>query len=291
MKKCAFNCPKSIYLSEKIRKFGHFKRKSDSKKIQRYFCAHCKSSFSSATTSDLCGQNKRRLNNPVYQLLSSGVSQRRAAGLLNIHCKTVVRKFRFMSLKLGNTDNLSKINLAINDVREIQFDHMETFEHTKLKPISILVVVEKTSRSILASVACPSPAKGLLVEKSLKKYGRRKDERTAVMKDTFKKLRHKYPNIEKIESDKSPLYMNVIKNIFPKANYKQFKGRRGCVTGQGELKAGGRDPLFALNHTCAMFRANMNRLFRRTWCTTKKNEELQRHLNLYSCYHNTKLVN
>ena len=42
------------------------------------------------------------------------------------------------------------------------------------------------------------------------------------------------------------------------------------MTGQGELRDKRFDPMFALNHTCAMLRANINRLFRRTWCTSKR---------------------
>ena len=69
------------------------------------------------------------------------------------------------------------------------------------------------------------------------------------------------------------------------------KGRRGCVVGQGELKAIGFDPIFAFNHTAAMLRANMNRLFRRTWCTTKTIRGLEDHLALYVKYHNEELLN
>jgi hypothetical protein len=59
------------------------------------------------------------------------------------------------------------------------------------------------------------------------------------------------------------------------------------VTGQGELKKTTHDPLFAINHTLAMLRANINRLIRRTWCTTKKPERLIDHLWIYIRYHNT----
>jgi hypothetical protein len=56
--------------------------------------------------------------------------------------------------------------------------------------------------------------------------------------------------------------------------------------GQGELKRGGFDLLFALNHSCAMVRDNLKRLSRRTWCTTKRPDRLQCLLNLYICAHN-----
>jgi hypothetical protein len=50
--------------------------------------------------------------------------------------------------------------------------------------------------------------------------------------------------------------------------------------GQGELKRGGFDPLFSLNHTAAMFRDRLKRLSHRTWCTTKRPDRLQLLLDL-----------
>jgi hypothetical protein len=60
--------------------------------------------------------------------------------------------------------------------------------------------------------------------------------------------------------------------------------------GQGELKAGGFDPLFSLNHSFAMARANMNRLFRRSWCTNKLPQRLALHFAMYALYHNLILI-
>jgi hypothetical protein len=39
-----------------------------------------------------------------------------------------------------------------------------------------------------------------------------------------------------------------------------------------------------------MLRANVNRLFRRTWCTTKKAQALVHHLAIYADYHNSVLT-
>src|ERR1700690_3259550 len=84
----------------------------------------------------------------------------------------------------------------------------------------------------------------------------------------------------RITTDENPRYPGWLAPHFPKADHRKHKGRRGCAVGQGELKKNGRDPLFDLDHTCAMIRANINRLFRRTWCTTKKPERLAAHLAL-----------
>jgi len=85
-------------------------------------------------------------------------------------------------------------------------------------------------------------------------------------------------------------YPAAIKKHFPKATHRQYKSIRGCVTGQGELKKTQFDPLFSINHTLAMLRAKINRLVRRTWCTTKKNERLEDHMALYVDYHNRILI-
>ncbi len=45
---------------------------------------------------------------------------------------------------------------------------------------------------------------------------------------------------------------SLIKAILDPSSHQRFKGRRGCIVGQGELKVGGFDPLFSLNHTYAM---------------------------------------
>ena len=94
----------------------------------------------------------------------------------------------------------------------------------------------------------------------------------------------------RIFSDQNPHYEPDVKKHFPEALYKTYKGRRGCVVGQGELKSGGFDPLFCLNHTAAMLRANMNRLFRRTWCTTKTVFGLEDHIAIYARAHNERIL-
>jgi len=52
-----------------------------------------------------------------------------------------------------------------------------------------------------------------------------------------------------VKSDESQHYPQPIKNFFSQARHHSYKGKRGCVVGQGELKRGGFDPLFSLNHT------------------------------------------
>lgn len=270
-----------------IRK-GSFFRKSDQTLQKRYFCKPCEKYFSSASLSPCYRQKKRQLNPDVFRYLVSGVSQRRLAMLLKINRKTIVRKFLF----LGSWSQyyLAEHRKESPIVTEMQFDDLETFEHSKLKPLSVVMAVETGTRRILGFKVARMPAKGLLVQRSLKKYGKRKDERKAKRQELFSELQPFVDGLAVIKSDESPHYPACVRNFFPQSLHKIYKGRRGCVVGQGELKAGGFDPIFSLNHSFAMLRASINRLFRRTWNTTKKPERLSAHIAMYALYHNLYLI-
>lgn len=235
-------------------------------------------------------QKKRKINSEVDRLLNSTVSQRRAAKLLGVNRKTVVRKFRFMAeqARLVHEDWLK--NLEPSSISFVQFDDLETSEHSKCKPLSVSLAVEPKTRKILGFQVSRMPAKGHLARIAFQKYGTRPDERPQGWNALFSSLKKVvHPKAEWL-SDENPHYPRYLKAHHPQANHRTVKGQRGCVVGQGELKKVVFDPLFSLNHTCAMLRANMNRLLRRTWCTTKKIQGLEDHLSIYVRYHNEVLT-
>ncbi|WP_374029976.1 hypothetical protein [Bdellovibrio bacteriovorus] len=267
---------------------GSFLRQSDQTRQSRYFCKPCKKHFSLATFSPCYRQRKRHLNPRLFEVFVSGVSQRRAAFIFKVNRKTVIRKFIFLGL--ASYHYLLEDRKRYPVSTEIEFDDLETFEHSKLKPLSVIAAIETGSRRILGFKVARMPAKGLLVKRSLKKYGRRKDERKSKRIELFKELRPYVCENALIKSDENPHYLPDVARFFPKCRHKAYKGQRGCVVGQGELKGGGYDPLFSLNHSYAMFRASVNRIFRRTWNTTKKPERLSLHLAMYALYHNLFLI-
>lgn len=246
--------------------------------------------MSQATTHPCYRQKKRRVNYPLYKLLCSGVSLRRSAKILNVHRTTIVRKFRFLAHQARLRHGTFLRELANHPFNIVQFDEMETFEHTKMKPLSIPLAVTK-NRFILGAEVASIPAKGLLADKARSKYGYRRNERAKVIGQLFEKLKTVVVDSVKFESDQSPSYPSLIAKYFPNAQHVTTPGLRGCVVGQGELKATSWDPLFSLNHTAAMLRANLNRLARRTWCTTKIPQGLRDHLALYIDYHNRFVLN
>jgi hypothetical protein len=213
---------------------------------------------------------------------------------LKIDLKTVARKLVFLGsiAKRERLELLKMLSQEGNQIEKCQFDELETFEKTKCLPLSVPLVVgrgEKHNRWILSFRVAAMPAKGPLTQISRKKYGRRKDERQREVKALFEELSPVLRPDVKITTDQNPKYPGWIKAQFPKARHVTTKGRRGCSTGFGELKRIGFDPLFSLNHSCAMLRANINRLARRTWYTTKRADRLAAHLEIYIRYHNRML--
>ena len=266
---------------------GKYRRTSDSQTVQRYFCKTCGKHFSAATNQSCYWQKKRQLNFTLAQHRSNSVSLNASARMLNINRKTVVRKFLLHGQECEEVLRDMTRNGAIASTME--FDDLECFEHTKLKPLSITLAVEHRTRRILGFEVSRMPAKGRLAELSRKKYGQRIDERAKGRDNLFRNISCHIANDALIKSDQNPHYPNDIKKHFPNATHQTTKGRRGCVVGQGELKKIGFDPLFSLNHTCAMLRANINRLLRKTWCTTKKPERLKLHIAIYAVAHNKHL--
>lgn len=281
-------CPHCNNSKAIIKKSGFYSKKCGrSPRIQRYFCHSCKKSFSNQTATLTFRDQKPHVYSHVFRLACSSMSQRRMAELLNLHRDTVARKIKKLAREARRQTQMTRPSIK---AEHVIFDEMETFEHSKCKPLTIAVAVDEKSRRILSLDVAQMSPKGHLVEIARKRYGRRPDRRKFALRKMVIAIKESSPGLKTLKSDESPRYAPLVKRHFPKIHYQQFKGRRGCVVGQGELKAGGRDPLFALNHTCAMVRDNLKRLSRRTWCTTKKPERLQDLLDLYQWFHNKKLT-
>jgi hypothetical protein len=290
VKRGCFNSTCTFYKKEEyIISNGSYWRKGDSRKIQRFKCTYCGKNFSQATFSLSKWQKKRRVNILVQKLLSSGVSIRRSAIILKIDRKTVTRKLCYLALKaqMNHQAYLQKLQTA--PIMEIQLDDLITIEHTKLKPLTVTVVVNSENRVILSAHVGRIPAFGHLADLSRKKYGLRPSEHKKSLTKVFKNIRPVVAQNATIKTDEHKLYSMFIRKNFPRATHQQYKSEPASIAGQGELKKVIFDPLFSINHTLAMLRANINRLFRRTWCTTKLPEKLQMHLNLFIDYYNRQL--
>jgi transposase-like protein len=284
------NCPNfNCACPENIIRDGTFKRHEDSKFIQRYRCKSCGTRFSSATFTWTYRQKKRRVNSPLLKLLSSGVSMRRSAILLGLNKRTVERKLPFLARRCRKL-NERHLHKYKGRVFNIQIDDLITKENSKLKPLSVSIAVDEDRRTILGVEVSQIPAFGLLSKFALKKYGHRKDEHFDGLTRLFQKITPIVSPEVNIKSDEHQRYPGFISAYLPRARHQAFKSERGCVVGQGELKKVGFDPLFIVNHTCALLRANVNRLIRKTWCTTKDKMRLKDHLDVFIYFYNQGLL-
>ena len=190
---------------------------------------------------------------------------------------------------LGSICELRNQKSAIHyrTVTDIQFDELQTIEHSKCKPLSVAMAVSKKDRKILGFRVSSMPATGHLAKISRKKYGARPDHRKAGMMALFKELSQFLSPTVRFSSDECLFYKGVVKQHFPKSIYQQYLGKKGAIAGQGELKKNRFEPIFSINHTFAMLRANISRLIRKTWNTTKKVSCLIKHLHIYIWMHNT----
>lgn len=291
MKKTCVHCESESRSSEyqfTLRKAGFYKRKSDCRIVRRFLCVRCGKESSAATRNPCYRQKKRNLNHEIKTQLASGVSQRRIARNLRISRSTVARKLIFLGEQAEK--KLAQKNRTLSKASIVEFDDLETFEHTKCKPLSVTLAVEHKTRRILSYKVSQMPAKGHLVKLAMKKYGPRKDKRSGARKALFNELKELVEPNALFKSDENPHYPLDLQRAFPDSTHERHKGQRGSIVGQGELKKIRFDPLFSLNHTCAMFRANVNRLFRKTWCTTKVPRRLELHLAIYSEFHNSSLI-
>lgn len=273
-----------------LQKCGRYTRKSDGRRVQRYRCSQCKKYTSDAVLSTCYGQNKRHLNRTVERLLCSAVSQRRIALILGVTRTTVARKFEFLAAEAARKNKKWREEIEPSSISKVYIDEMEDRIHTKCKPVSIALCVSPDRKILGHQSSRMRPKNKKLNELSKKKYPSwTPEERNGFERLVVSLQPILHQNVE-VCSDEKSFYPKILNKHFPLSHHKRFRSRRAVVAGQGELKEGGRDPLFALNHTCAMLRANINRLVRRTWCTSKKISSLQKHIEIYTHFHNSILT-
>lgn len=273
------------------KKDGYYFRADDSRYIQRYKCKICGKKYSASTHKLEYRQKKRRFNQRIREDYAGGKCMNRMSLNLGLHPKTIQRKIEYLATKARQSQHELHKQLRHEKALEVQFDDLITSVHTKLKPVSVSVVINPAERFILGAIVSEIPAFGKIAELSRRKYGRRQNKHTKNLDLLLEKLKPIiHPNAE-FKTDEHKRYPELIQKQFPKSTHLKYKGVRAAVAGFGELKSKRYDPLFGINQILAMFRANINRLFRRSWNTTKKENHLQDHIDIFVDYFNEVLRN
>lgn len=278
-----YSCPHCC--KKDFRKKGFYYRKISKTYIPRYFCFTCQKNFSTQTLTKNYRQKRPDLNQLILKSLTSGTTMRKTAKNLNCNYKTVYRKFLWLS-ELAKYHHQSKEFF----IQELQFDEMESIEHTKLKPLTIALAVSE-SYQLLGVQVGTIPAKGLLSNLSRKKYGPRLDQSSQAVEKLLRSL--KVSPMAKsflIKSDSKPSYKKIVADVFPSQFHETHiarenkEKRRELKYTLAEKKIF--DPIFAANQRMAKLRDHIKRLTRRSWCTTKKLINLESHVYLFMAENN-----
>lgn len=272
-------CPNSLCSSDpktfRYIKKGYYRTGHDRQQVPRYQCKACGKYFSTHTVSPTYQQKKPALNKQIYNLYVSGMNQRRIARVLGIDRKTVTRKFLFMARR-ARTIHEEKIKSGKLKTSFVQFDEMETFEHTRLKPLSIAIAVRPKTGEIIDLQVASMKCHGKLSSVARRLYGHREDTREAAREDVLKAVSNCSKEKITIASDGLKTYKNEVSLWVPNATLVQKKRNPNETY----------DRLFSLNLLCAKLRNDLSRMGRKTWVTTKAQWALQAHLDLYIAWNN-----
>ena len=128
------SCPGCRTGSTCVERDGHFFRRCDSRKVQRFRCKSCQRGF----------------------------SQRRLAVFLGISRTTLVRRIRFLAQEARERHWRALLKRVSSTGRfaNVQCDDLHTFGHSKCKPTSVCVVVDADERFILGHSMAQIPASG-----------------------------------------------------------------------------------------------------------------------------------
>ncbi len=271
--------------------FGSFRTERLRQIVPRYQCRHCGRHFSAHTQRATYRQKRADLNGIIFNLLCSGMTQRRIARVVGCNPKTVARKFLFLANYFASfhEQHLKSGELSFSSA---QFDEMESFEHTRLKPLGIALAVSGEREKVIDVKVAQLGYKGRLAALAFRKYGPREDltpkARAQVLKSVEVSLR-KTPK-PTIISDAKPIYSCEIKQAFRERDvlHLSFANRKRLLefTTNPLRRRNENDPLFRLNHTAARIRHDLSRMMRKVWTTTKKVHCLQAHLDLFVAYYN-----
>ena len=165
----------------------------------------------------------------------------------------------------------------------VQIDQLESFEHTRAKPVTIAIAVREKTGQILGVRVGRVSTSGKLATLGREVYGWVVDEQEQTVKGLLVDIRSAVASGAAFVSDKAKRYPGWIREVFPDAQLERYKSRAGAWK-RGAPKEF--DPMFRVNNTFAKLRNDLGRLARKTWVTTKSRAALERHLWLYVAWTN-----
>lgn len=212
----------------------------------------------------------------LYGMLCSGVTLRRSAKLLKCSYNTIRSRLPWLATKARGL-HAGALASGVLDTSYILFDEMQSFEHARAKQltIAITIAVRHKTGQILSIQVGKMTTKGDLA-KAGQALGWGPNESPSCCNAALAQAAIAAKPICTVASDSGGWgYSGDVKKALPQAIHQSYLS-----------KAVGFDPLFKLNHVCAKIRADISRMARKTWSTTKDRARLQDALDVYIAWNN-----
>ena len=269
---------------------GGFVRACDGRTVQRFLCRECRRTFSTQTFRVDYRLKKPQLNHSLFGPFISKVTHRQAARVVGCSRGTVAHRLKLLGEHCREF-HLWRLARAAADggVRgKFQLDELETFEHSRrLAPVTVPVLIERTSYFIVDLRTAALPCRGGLSEADrLKKaerervHGVRKSGSREAVTKCFETLAacHDPRTAIEVETDRKSTYAGILK--------RRFGDRLRHVRRSSTARRDYSNPLFPINHTLAMLRDGLSRLVRRTWAASKLRQRLELHAWIWIAWRN-----
>ena len=263
---------------------GSYRPACRTEAVPRFVCKACRRGFSRQTFRLDYRDRKPACNQPLFVLLISGVGLRQAARNLGLGVHSVQHKFRKLArgLRLLNRNLLRQLP----DHRCYLLDELESFEHRSICPLTVPVLIEKSSMAVLATGVAPirrmqrrGSRRQRWLERHEQRHGRRLDRSRHCVLRVMRRLRQLLGGRRgQLLTDQKQLYASLWRKL--------LSDRVTHSTVSGRLARTACNPLFPINLTDAMLRDNNGRLRRRSWLVSKRGRSLALQLELFTAYRN-----
>ena len=259
--------------SENLRKRGSYKTKKYT--VPRYQCKSCGVTYTGRTNSDNYKKKRQNLENQIVEMYCERMSLRGISRVLKLNRETVTNYF-LKAARKARIENLKGLHNRDFVTTYIQFDEMETFEHTKKKPLGVMLFIRAKTGEIISAKVSKSHIRALAVSPTVAKKWNSQVDKTKVIQESLfeaKKVSNRVHTT--IACDGLPHQVKVAKDFCDESHI-------NVQVLEGENKK--------IDLSILKLRQDISRLGRKTLSTTKKAERLQNHLDLYINYHNSNRV-
>ncbi len=283
-------CPSFSSGHFRLQRKGFFRRSCDGRSVQRFLCKERGRYFSVQTFRLDYRLHKPHLSRQLLPLLVSKVTHRQTARVLSCSRKTVAHRLDLLGrhCREFQAEILAGAAASGGIGGTFQLDELETFEHSRrLAPVTVPVLIEKSSYFVLYTEAAALPSRGGLSpddreRRALREliHGKRRSGSRDAVRRCFDVLRrlHAPGQCARVQTDCKGTYSALLKRA--------FEGRLLHERHPSRAKRDYKNPLFPINHTLAMLRDGISRLVRRTWAASKLRSRLAKHLWIWIVWRN-----